>query len=245
MKRFTDTDLWGKAWFMELSPAEKAAWFYITAHCDNVGVWSPNTKLAEYVIGEPVDWMGLVERCNGNVHLMDNGKWWLVDFCAFQHPDLHSSSTSKPVQSYIRQLKNHGLWDEKGDAPKGMDTLSIGYKERERDKERERERERERESEKSENESSDFPDYLPMNQTRYARLCEEYGKQAVADYIAKIILWEAAKGESTKDYAARAEQWMLRDNIAKVHRPKICPDCKKQYIGDCCGRCGYEEGKAS
>jgi hypothetical protein len=86
---------------------------------------------------------------------------------------------------------------------------------------------------------------LPMNHARYHRLCDEYGEPVVADYLAKIQLWEAAKGETTKDYAARAEQWMQRDNVAKLHKPKICPDCHKQYIGDCCGRCGYEEGKAS
>lgn len=146
-KRFTDTDIWKKEWFMNLKTAEKLAWFYIKDNCDNVGVWDPNFKLARFVIGAKVDWGNLISESNGNVVVMENGKWWLVDFCTFQHPDLNPESKSKPIISYISTLKRHGLWNDKQGCPKGINTLSIGYKEQEREQVKEREQEQEQEQE--------------------------------------------------------------------------------------------------
>jgi len=41
-KRFFDTDLWiNKPWFIELTPGEKAAWYYLLSTCDNVTVTVP------------------------------------------------------------------------------------------------------------------------------------------------------------------------------------------------------------
>ena len=136
-KRFTDTDKWQKKWFMKLTPAEKSAWFYITENCDNVGVWDPNFELANFIIGAEVEWDKFLNKVNGNIKVLHNGKWWLVDFCSFQHPDLNPKSNSKPIQSYIKLLKKHGLFEEvtKG-YTKGMDNLSKGYKVK--DKEREK-----------------------------------------------------------------------------------------------------------
>ena len=48
---------------------------------------------------------------NGNVEIMDNGKWWLIDFCQFQHSDLSPESNSAPIKSYIALLKKHNLWE--------------------------------------------------------------------------------------------------------------------------------------
>ena len=141
-KRFTDTEIWAKPWFMSLTIAEKLVWFYIKDNCDNVGVWVPNFPLADFVLGASIDWQEFKDKCHENIAVLDNGKWWLVDFCSFQHPDLKPDSTSKPVMSYIRDLKKHGLWDYEYRRPKGMDTLWIPYKEREEVKVREQEQDR-------------------------------------------------------------------------------------------------------
>ena len=145
-KRFTDTDKWHKQWFRKLKPIEKVAWFYITENCDNVGVWDTDFELANYIIGENVDWENFVTKVNGNIEILSNNKWWLVDFCEFQHPDLNPDSTSKPIQSYIKLLKKHKLYEKiiKG-YTKGMDNLYIKYKEKEKDKVKERVREKEKE----------------------------------------------------------------------------------------------------
>jgi hypothetical protein len=141
VKRFTDTDIWQKEWFMSLSPTDKAAWHYLTAACDNVGVWAVNRALANFQIGAEVDWDSLVEKCNGNIRILDEGKWWLVDFCTFQHADLDESSKSNAVQSYVKLLKKHGLFQEYMNT---TGTLHEGTKEQEREQVRERVKEEER-----------------------------------------------------------------------------------------------------
>ncbi len=110
MKRFTDTDIWKKEWFQNLRPEDKLVWFYMKDMCDNVGVWSVNKRLAEFQIGAEINWEKFIKNCNGNIQIINEHKWWLVDFCRFQHPDLSEDSKSKPIMSYIELLKNHGLY---------------------------------------------------------------------------------------------------------------------------------------
>ncbi|GAF72195.1 unnamed protein product, partial [marine sediment metagenome] len=90
-KRYFDTEIWKKRWFRELTPIEKTAWSYITAQCDNVGVWDADFEAAEFMIGEQIDWQGLIERTNGNIEILDNGKWFLIDYCFFQHTERANS----------------------------------------------------------------------------------------------------------------------------------------------------------
>jgi uncharacterized phage protein (TIGR02220 family) len=113
VKRFTDTEIWRKPWFMDLTPAEKLAFYYIKDQCDNVGVWTPNFRLAEFIIGTQIDWNKFAQKCNGNIYILENGKWWLVDFCVFQHQDLVQNpegGKSKALQSYVKLLREHGLY---------------------------------------------------------------------------------------------------------------------------------------
>ena len=133
-KRFTDTTIWSKEWFMELTPVEKCAIFYIKDACDNVGVWKPNLKLAEFQIGEAVGWAELLEKCNDNISVLPDGKWWLIDFVEFQYGELKESC--KPHLSYISLLKKHGLL--KG-YRKGINT----HKEKDKDKDIEKDKEKE------------------------------------------------------------------------------------------------------
>ena len=73
-KRFTDKEIWTKPWYRKLSPTEKCAFNYIKDNCDNVGVWTPDFELANFCVGEKVDWEALLNKCNDNFEVLDNGK---------------------------------------------------------------------------------------------------------------------------------------------------------------------------
>jgi hypothetical protein len=144
-KRFHDRDKWRKPWYRELSPVEKCAWDYITSECDNVGVWIPDYEMAEYCIyGKPIhdehiNWEEFRSKCNGNIVLMECGKWWIVDFCIFQYPLLLETTTSKPLLSYIALLKKHNLWEGYKNnyigLGKGMHSVQDKDKDKDKDKE--------------------------------------------------------------------------------------------------------------
>jgi hypothetical protein len=151
MKRFLDTDLWSnRPWFRMLSPKEKAAWFYVTSMCDNVGVWPPDFEHANYMIGEEIDWEAFLGRVNNNIEVLQNGKWFIVDFCEFQHSDLLSGSVSKPCMSYAKLIIRHNLQD-RFPGVKALESLckaygiayGIAYKEREEERVKEEEEEKE------------------------------------------------------------------------------------------------------
>lgn len=142
--RFFDTSLFDKEWFMLLHPAEKSAYIYILSKCDNVGVWSPNYILGNLQVGCQIEWEKLPEKCNNNIVILENKKWWIKDFCDFQYGELDENSISKPIISYIKLLKKHDLWelynskkDKNKGHTKGMDTL----KEKDKDKDKEKEKE--------------------------------------------------------------------------------------------------------
>jgi hypothetical protein len=122
---------------MDLGVADKMAVMYLFAKCDAVGVWVPNYKLANFQLGAEVDWETLPEKCNGNIEVLANGKWWLKDFCEFQYGALREEC--KPHASYLSLLRKHGLEGY----PKGMHTL----KEKETEKEKEEELEKEKDKE--------------------------------------------------------------------------------------------------
>lgn len=115
-KRLTDTEIWDKPWFRKLSLADKLAFIFIKDKCDNVGVWIPDMEIANIYIGTEVDWKKLPDRCNGNIQILDNGKWWIPDFTDFQwgylDEEKEEERNNKARKSYIRLLKKHGLWNE-------------------------------------------------------------------------------------------------------------------------------------
>jgi len=105
--------------------------------CDAVGVWEVDLDLASFVIGYQYPLDRVSKEYAKGVKVLQNNKWWLLDFCSIQYGQLEETSTSKPVQYYIALLKKHTLWK---DYTKGIHTL------KEKDKEEEKEQAKEQES---------------------------------------------------------------------------------------------------
>jgi len=136
--RFFDTELCEKEWYHNLTALERC--FFrdvLLSKCDCVGVWIPNKPQVEYLIGA-FDFESFPDRCNGNIVILPDGKWWLVDFCDYQYGEL--TETCKPHKKYIALLRKYGLYDVvlKG-YTKGMDTLQEKEEEEEQEKEKEKE----------------------------------------------------------------------------------------------------------
>ena len=232
-KRQHETEIWNKRWFRELSPKEKIAFMYIKDNCDCVGVWDADFVQAEFLIGSKIDWNTLIGKINKNAVILDNGKWYLKDFCTFQYGDLKPDSKSNLVHNIIKKLKKHGLWDEEREcikvvstlAPTVAPTVALQYKEKEKDKYKEKDKEKEKE----------YAENVFLLEKEYLSLCERFGKIKIDGFIEQISDWQKSKGKGRKykDYAAAIKDWMRRDadvvSVKELEIPKIpkCPKCHK------------------
>lgn len=134
MKRFTDTEIWDKEWFMLLRPVHKCLMKYLHDKCDNAGIWSPNWPLASAHISEQVSADDL-EGLGDQVELMPNGKVFIPSFIEFQYGEL--SENCIPHRKVISLLKKHNLF-ERVYIPysKGSHTLKEEEEDKEEDKNR-------------------------------------------------------------------------------------------------------------
>jgi hypothetical protein len=154
-KRFTDTELYDKPWFMALSCRLKCAVEYLFKKCDNTGVWEPNYIIASAYIGEG----GFTEQellaIDGGEQFekLPSGKIFVVGFCDFQYGEL--TENCKPHRSIIQKLKKTGLFER---VSKGYTKGTSTLQEKDKEKEKEKEEEKEQDFGKSENL---LPDDLP------------------------------------------------------------------------------------
>ena len=91
-KRFTATEKWSDPWFRGLSPRHKLAWLYLCDVCDIAGVVDLDRGLADFQVGDTLDWDGLIEAAAGRITRLDGGKLWLNRFIEFQYGVLEPSN---------------------------------------------------------------------------------------------------------------------------------------------------------
>lgn len=106
-KRFTDTAIWNREWFMDLSPTHKCLVRYLFDNCDACGVWKPNWKLASLHIGAEVNMIDLTKIPKDQFEVLDNGKILMVDFIKFQYNKL--SKECRPHIPVLYLLEKHGI----------------------------------------------------------------------------------------------------------------------------------------
>lgn len=129
-KRFTDTELYDKEWFQVLPVTYKCLWEYLRSKCDCSGVWTPNKRLAEFSIGETIDWDRATVLFKEQVEVLENGKWWLKDFVSFQYGAL--SYECRPHHKVIEVARKNGLSERVLIGySKGINTLEDKDKEKE------------------------------------------------------------------------------------------------------------------
>jgi len=113
-KRFTDTMKWNEDWYLDLSLTHKMFWIYICDNCDHAGIFKPNKRIFELLIGEKINSDKFLESVNKDklrVVVLGNGRWYLTGFIEFQYGD--NLSTKNRVHKSILDIlnKNDINWD--------------------------------------------------------------------------------------------------------------------------------------
>jgi hypothetical protein len=225
VKRFRDTGIWEKPWFRKLGLAEKAGWAFICDRCDNVGVWVPDLEAAEFFIGGKVDWEGLKNECNGNIEVLPDGKWWLMDFCLFQHGDLFERKPSSVVNSHLSLLEKHGLTERVrqlfancSSTVKGKGKgLGLGK------------------GEGKGEERVPFAEGVCMTKTEHSALVRQYGERVVGLAVQKVSAQQIKTGKPYKSPRGAILQWGIRAALEEI---KKAPVVREAPAAPLCPKCG-------
>lgn len=132
-KRFTDTNKWEDAWFMDLPSKYKLFWYYILDNCDHAGVWKVNFKLANFFIGEHLEPSEVYRNFNGRFDKLNDENWMIVKFIQYQYNvDIQGLNPKNKVHlSVLKLLKRF-------DKFKGLKSTFEGTKDKEKDKDKDK-----------------------------------------------------------------------------------------------------------
>lgn len=128
-KRFTDTALYDKKWFMRLSTKHKCLWEYIRTKCDHAGILDINLDLASLQIGERIE-LSDFHVFGDRIVFFDEDKIFLVGFIKFQYGTLNEKiNAHKSVLSILSKYNLNGYLtldqDLNQDGFKGSSTLKT------------------------------------------------------------------------------------------------------------------------
>jgi len=87
-KRFTETMKWNEDWYLDLSLADKLFWIYVCDNCDHAGIFKPNKRMFELLIGHEINVESFLDNVNLNksrICVLGNGRWFLTGFIEFQY----------------------------------------------------------------------------------------------------------------------------------------------------------------
>lgn len=106
MKRFSDTLKWSDPWFRRLSAPAKALWYYMTEHCDMVGIVDLDFGLVSEDWGLKIGEQHMTEL-GRRVQRMTETKWLIRKFIPFQYGTL--SPSCPPHRKVISMVESLGL----------------------------------------------------------------------------------------------------------------------------------------
>jgi len=131
-KRFTDTTKWNEDWFLDLNSSHKLFWIYVCDNCDHAGIFKPNKRLFELLIGHKIDiqeFIGVVNSDKVRVLELANGRWYLTGFISFQYGGKLNENNRVHKSILALLIKNEITWVDEGnpqleiaDSPKEIAT---------------------------------------------------------------------------------------------------------------------------
>lgn len=131
-KRFTDTEKWKDAWFMDLPSKYKLFWIYLLDECDNAGIWKVNFRVASFYIGEHLEVSEVKRILKDRIFFISEEYWYITKFIKYQYKvdKEQLNPKNKAHLSVINKLKEHALFK-----PLVSPYQGVQDKDKEKDKE--------------------------------------------------------------------------------------------------------------
>lgn len=208
-KRFSDTEIWDKQWFMALSPKLKCLVNFIRAKCDVAGIWQPNWMLAKTYIGEKVDETDLLKIDSGKqFKKLPAGEFFCIGFINFQYGEL--SEKCHPHRKIIALLKKYQLENDRVLLGYCYPTVRVQEEEKEEDKEKEEEEEKGVQGEKkkfTKPTKEEALSFLTTEKKLSAPEAQEIAEEFINFYESKGWMVGKNKMKNWRAAASRAINW--------------------------------------
>ena len=122
-KRFTDTMKWEEDWYLDLSLTQKLFWIYICDNCNHAGIFRPNKRLFEMLIGDKINLEKFLAHVNEDrlrISILANGRWYITGFIEFQYGS-NLNANNRVHKTILKLLNDNDLnWDGEIQQPKQM-----------------------------------------------------------------------------------------------------------------------------
>ena len=87
-KRFTDTEIWGEDWFIDMPNEYKLFWYYMLSTCDHSGIFKVNTNTFCRLNEVKVESNTALTHFNlgkERIRVITDSTWYVLDFFVFQY----------------------------------------------------------------------------------------------------------------------------------------------------------------
>lgn len=202
-KRFHDTDIWDEDWFIATPRDYRDLWLFIKDKCDHAGIWRPNVTTFNKLYDLNVDKDKALKLFNSDkerIVVLDNGRWLLVDFIAFQYGD-HLNLNNRVHASILKLLNMNEV---NLTSIRGLNEDMQGLKDKDKDKD----------SIKAVDNNN-----ISISDTEYQCLIDHYGSSTTKEYIERLKDYAAQFPDRFKKYHshyATIRNWMRRDGIKRT-----------------------------
>jgi len=115
-KRFTDTTKWNEDWFLDLSNPHKLFWNYICDNCCHAGIFKPNKRMFELLVGVKINtdqFLSDVNKDKQRILVLSNGRWYLTGFILFQYGTKLNDKNRVHKSILEILLKNEIVWENR------------------------------------------------------------------------------------------------------------------------------------
>ena len=108
-KIMTQTNIWQKAWFRNLSISDKLLLKYLWERSSHAGIIDLDQDLFEFELGTPLDLNTSLDNLSKHIERLPNGKLFLIDRVRVNQGEL--SPKCKAHIPIIEELKKYNLYD--------------------------------------------------------------------------------------------------------------------------------------
>lgn len=148
-KRFTDTEIWGEDWFLDMPNEYKLFWYYMLSNCDHSGIYKVNIKTFSLLNEVKLSSNKALEYFNNGkqrIRVIQPNVWFIEEFFVYQYGETFNTnnrvheSIKKVYQKYnielssIRGLKDHKdrVKDKDKDIDKDIELVELKKEKKEK-----------------------------------------------------------------------------------------------------------------